>query len=154
VAQLYGVLRSEGYSERALFVVDKQGIIRYVDVHDINLQPNNDELFRVLYELEPQAAGRQLAADEKVAQTPVVTAPAADVVMYCTSWCPDCRRARAYLKEKGISYVEVDISQDRAAAAKVRDWARGFETTPTFEIKGQIIVEFDQVKLNKALGIA
>jgi glutaredoxin len=151
---MYGVFRSEGYSERAIFIIDKRGIIRYVDVHDINLQPDNDELFRVLYKLEPQAAGRQLAADEKAAQTPAVTAPAADVVMYCTPWCPDCRRARAYLAEKGIKCVEVDISKDRAAAAKVRGWARGFETTPTFDVRGKIIVEFKREELEKALGIA
>src|SRR6202171_6617963 len=31
----YGVLRGEGRSERAIFVVDKQGILRYIDIHDI-----------------------------------------------------------------------------------------------------------------------
>jgi peroxiredoxin len=36
VAAKYGVLRSDGMSERALFVIDKKGIIRYIDVHDIN----------------------------------------------------------------------------------------------------------------------
>ena len=56
VAQLYGVLRPEGYTERAIVVIDKQGAIRYVDVHDISQQPDNDELFQVLAELEPAAA--------------------------------------------------------------------------------------------------
>jgi alkyl hydroperoxide reductase subunit AhpC len=53
IAQLYGVLRDDGKSERAIFVIDKMGIVRYVDVHDIDLQPDNEELFRVLAELEP-----------------------------------------------------------------------------------------------------
>jgi peroxiredoxin len=39
VADRYGVLRSEGISERAVFVIDKKGIIRYIDVHDINKPP-------------------------------------------------------------------------------------------------------------------
>ena len=39
VAERYGVLRSEGVSERALFVIDKKGVIRYIDVHDINKRP-------------------------------------------------------------------------------------------------------------------
>ena len=51
VAQAFGVLRPEGKSERAIFVIDKQGIIRYVDVHDISTQPDNEELFRVLAEV-------------------------------------------------------------------------------------------------------
>lgn len=51
VADMYGVLRSDGTSERALFVIDKQGIIRYIDVHDINKRPDLgvlvDELLKI-----------------------------------------------------------------------------------------------------------
>ncbi len=43
------VLRSDGVSERAIFVVDKKSIIRYVDVHDINKRPR---LMLLLKELE------------------------------------------------------------------------------------------------------
>jgi peroxiredoxin len=39
-AKKYGILRPEGVSERALFVVDKKGVIRYIDVHDINKRPD------------------------------------------------------------------------------------------------------------------
>ena len=39
VAAKYGVLRSDGMTERAIFVIDKKGIIRYIDVHDINERP-------------------------------------------------------------------------------------------------------------------
>lgn len=152
VAQTYGVLRPEGKSERAIFVIDKQGIIRYVDVHDIDLQPDNEELFRVLAQIDPQAAAATAA--RPAAQPQAEPAPTADVVMYCTPWCPDCRRARAYLKERNIAYVEVDISRDRAAAQRVRGWANGNETTPTFNIKGTVIVNFDQAKVNQALGIS
>ena len=48
VAQKYGVLRSDGTTERALFVIDKQGIIRYIDVHDINERPRLEELMKAL----------------------------------------------------------------------------------------------------------
>ncbi len=51
VAQRYGVLRSDGVSERALFVIDKKGIIRYIDVHDINTRPNLDDLVGALADL-------------------------------------------------------------------------------------------------------
>ena len=152
VAQTYGVLRPEGKSERAIFVIDKQGIIRYVDVHDIDLQPDNEELFRVLAQIDPQAAAATAA--RPAAQPQAEPTPTADVVMYCTPWCPDCRRARAYFKERNIDYVEVDISRDRAAAQRVRGWANGNETTPTFNIKGTIIVNFDRAKVNQALGIS
>ncbi|HNR14158.1 MAG TPA: peroxiredoxin [Thermodesulfobacteriota bacterium] len=51
VAEQYGVLRPEGVSERALLVIDKQGIIRYIDVHDINTRPRLDELAQALEKL-------------------------------------------------------------------------------------------------------
>ena len=52
VAQKYGVLRSTGVSERALFVIDKNGIIRYIDVHDINKRPPLEDLVRELDKLK------------------------------------------------------------------------------------------------------
>lgn len=39
VALRYGVLRGEGKAERAIFVVDKAGVIRHIDVHDIDEPP-------------------------------------------------------------------------------------------------------------------
>ncbi len=50
-AAKYGVLRSDGTSERALIVIDKKGIIRYIDVHDINVRPNFEDLVRELDKL-------------------------------------------------------------------------------------------------------
>jgi peroxiredoxin (alkyl hydroperoxide reductase subunit C) len=52
VAKKYGVLRSNGVSERALFVIDKKGIIRYIDVHDINKRPPLEDLAVALEKLK------------------------------------------------------------------------------------------------------
>ena len=52
VAKKYGVLRSNGVSERALFVIDKKGIIRYIDVHDINKRPPLEDLVTALEKLK------------------------------------------------------------------------------------------------------
>jgi alkyl hydroperoxide reductase subunit AhpC len=51
VAQKYGILRSEGVTERALFLIDKEGIIRYIDIHDINTRPFIDDLAKALEEV-------------------------------------------------------------------------------------------------------
>jgi len=52
VAKRYGVLRSNGVSERALFVIDKKGIIRYIDVHDINKRPPLEDVMGALEKLK------------------------------------------------------------------------------------------------------
>ncbi len=51
VAARFGVLRSDGQAERALFVIDKKGVIRYIDIHDINKRPPLEDLVRELEKL-------------------------------------------------------------------------------------------------------
>jgi glutaredoxin len=148
VAELYGVLRPDGRSERAIFVIDRNGIIRYVDVHDIEEQPDNEVLFQVLSEVEPEAAPYQPPPQpEPVPET------RSGVWMYCTRWCPSCYRARAFLEERGVSYTEIDINYDKEAAARVRGWADGNQTTPTFEIDGTVIVGYDEARLKEVLRL-
>jgi peroxiredoxin len=48
VAKKYGVRRKEGYSERAIFILGKFGIIRYIDIHKITDRPKNNILFAEL----------------------------------------------------------------------------------------------------------
>ncbi len=52
VAVQYGVLRGTGTVERAIFVIDKQGIIRYIDIHDIGEQPPTDKIMAALDKLK------------------------------------------------------------------------------------------------------
>ena len=52
VAKRYGLLRSNGVSERALFVIDRKGIIRYINVHDINKRPPLEDLVGALEKLK------------------------------------------------------------------------------------------------------
>jgi alkyl hydroperoxide reductase subunit AhpC len=48
VARRYGVLRPQGMAERAIFVVDRAGIVRYIDVHVINEHPDEEQIFEAL----------------------------------------------------------------------------------------------------------
>jgi peroxiredoxin len=50
-ASKYGVLRSDGTTERAIFIIDKKGHIRYIDVHDINKRPPLESIVRELEKL-------------------------------------------------------------------------------------------------------
>jgi len=48
---MFGVLRSDGVAERALFIIDKKGILRYAHVSDINKRPDLKELATELEKL-------------------------------------------------------------------------------------------------------
>ena len=41
--------------------------------------------------------------------------PPVKVVMYATSWCPHCKRARNYFKKNRIPFTEYDIEKNRSA---------------------------------------
>ncbi|MDD4860934.1 MAG: redoxin domain-containing protein [Smithellaceae bacterium] len=51
VASRYGILRSDGTAERAIIIIDKKGIIRYIDVHDINRRPPLESIIHQLEKL-------------------------------------------------------------------------------------------------------
>jgi peroxiredoxin (alkyl hydroperoxide reductase subunit C) len=52
VAKAYGVLREDaGMSERAVFVIDKNGVVKYIDVHDIGEEPDIEQIFEELGKL-------------------------------------------------------------------------------------------------------
>jgi len=53
VAEKYGVLQASGMAERALFVIDGDGIVRYVDVHEVLEVPDEADLFCELEKLAP-----------------------------------------------------------------------------------------------------
>ena len=52
VAKAYGVLREDaGMSERAVFIIDKNGVVKYIDVHDIGEEPDIEQIFEELGKL-------------------------------------------------------------------------------------------------------
>ena len=153
IADEWGVLRhDEGKSERALFIVDKQGIVRYVDIHDIDEQPDNEELFQFLRQLEPDAV-----IPEKQVQPEPVAEPKPDgpksVKLYCRPGCIDCRLARRFLDRNNIPYSEVNVRATPAAEAQVREWTGGPLISPVFDIDGTIIIDFKRVELTRVLGL-
>lgn len=147
VAIKYGILRSDGKSERAIFVVDKEGIIRYIDIHDIDSQPSNDELRRVLREIDPEAA-REATKPKSSEPAPL---PEGGIILYCTPWCPSCRKAHKWFTERNLPYTHVDITKTPGAAQRVMSWANGNRTTPTFDIDGTVIVDWREDELVAAL---
>ena len=52
VAESYGILRTDGTSERAVFLIDKKGLIRYINVNDINKRPRLEDLAAELEKLD------------------------------------------------------------------------------------------------------
>lgn len=148
MAQTYGVLRDDGKTERAIFIVDKEGVIQYIDIHDIDDQPSNEVLFAELARIDPEIdLSASVEVDEEL--------PSGGVVMYCNRWCPDCRKARNWFSANNIDYAEVDVTLNQKAADQVRAWADGNLVTPTFDLDGTVVVDYDPARLAEVLlGVA
>jgi mycoredoxin len=59
------------------------------------------------------------------------------ITMYTTEWCSDCRRAKSFMKERGVAFREVNIEDDPEAAELVIKVNNGKRKVPTLEIAGR-----------------
>ena len=150
IAERYGVFREDGRSERAIYIIDPVGVVQYARVHDIDQRPDNEVLFSELEKIVPK--DHRLSRSDTAGEKPAEEGSShPQVVMYCNNWCPDCRRARAWLKRNQIEFQEINVSRDREAAQQVREWADGNLVTPTFNVRGEVVVDWDQSALEKLL---
>ena len=51
VSLKYGVLREEGFPQRAVFIIDKQGNLNTIKFYELRQQPDNEELLAILRKL-------------------------------------------------------------------------------------------------------
>ncbi len=72
------------------------------------------------------------------------------VIVYSTETCPYCVFAKNWLKEKEVSFEEVDVGKDKEKAQEMIDKS-GQMGVPVIDIGGEIIIGFDKQKMEEAL---
>jgi hypothetical protein len=68
---------------------------------------------RVIFRVQSDVQSQELGVQEDTMNE--------QIKVYGTPWCPDCRRSKQFLGEMRIPYEWIDIDQDEAAAAFVRE---------------------------------
>jgi glutaredoxin len=68
-------------------------------------------------------------------------------VLYEASWCPDCRRVRSFLDERGIKYTAVDAGKDPKAYAFLEQILRRVRLPAVFFPDGSMAVEPSESEL-------
>ncbi len=76
----------------------------------------------------------------------------AKVMVYSTQTCPWCTRVKDYLNSKNVAFEHIDVSSDREKAEEMVRKS-GQQGVPVLDIDGEIIVGFDQAKIDKLLGL-
>jgi glutaredoxin 3 len=78
---------------------------------------------------------------------------AADVIVYTTTVCPYCIRAKMHLNKKGVAFKEIDVSGDQEKRAWLKQ-ATGQHTVPQIFINGKSIGGCDDMlALDRAGGL-
>ncbi|MFN8401097.1 MAG: glutaredoxin domain-containing protein [Anaerolineales bacterium] len=77
-----------------------------------------------------------------------------NIIVYGADWCPDCRRSKSFLKEKNISFTWIDVDQDQAAEALVREKNNGNRVIPTIIFEdGSFLSEPSNEDLANKIGV-
>lgn len=76
-----------------------------------------------------------------------------NVTVYSTPTCPYCKMAKEYFDAKNVEYTDIDVSSD-AKAAEDMVQKSGQMGVPVIEIGNQVLVGFDQAKIDEALTSA
>lgn len=74
------------------------------------------------------------------------------LVMYSTSWCPDCKRSKALLDSKQVEYLNVDIGKDNDAYIFVEKITRRVRIPTIIFPDGTILIEPSDEALERQLG--
>jgi glutaredoxin len=56
------------------------------------------------------------------------------ITIYSAGWCPDCRRVKNFLKERGVEFQEVDIDDDDESEELVLRVNSGKRKVPTLKV--------------------
>ncbi len=104
--------------------------------------------------LLPRGAGSAPSTQAQASSSDVTGPPA--VIIYGASWCGPCHQAAAYLKKRGVAFVEHDIEQDSSAAREMKSklakaGVRG-GSIPVLDVRGRILIGFDANAVEQALG--
>jgi glutaredoxin len=80
------------------------------------------------------------------------------VIIYGADWCSACHDAAAYLRRKGVAFVEKNVETDREAAREMnqklaKNGLRG-GSIPVLDVKGKVMVGFNPHSVDEALGRA
>ena len=72
------------------------------------------------------------------------------IVMYATSWCPHCTRARAFLEANGLTREEHDVDHDERARAELKRLT-GKGSVPVFVVDGELVSGFNAERMTRVL---
>lgn len=75
-----------------------------------------------------------------------------NVIIYSTSTWPWCTKVKDYLNSKDVEFEAYDVAKDREKASEMVNKS-GQKGVPVLDIDGEIVVGFDQNKIDSLLEL-
>ena len=76
------------------------------------------------------------------------------VLLYGTSWCPDCRRTKRWLSEHSVDFEEIDVEENPQANDLITRYGYGKRVIPTLDVDGRIYINPKPEELARIFGVA
>jgi glutaredoxin 3 len=73
-----------------------------------------------------------------------------EIILYSREWCSWCIDAKDYLTERGYKFCIIDVGQDRAAYAEMKELSDQ-TYVPTLVAGEEVLANFDTDQLEKFL---
>ena len=73
-----------------------------------------------------------------------------EVAVYSTPTCPWCKKTKEYLTQKGITYQDYNVAEDKEKAKEMIEKS-GQMGVPVTSIGSEFVIGFDQAKLDSLL---
>ncbi len=74
------------------------------------------------------------------------------IVVYSTTWCPDCITAKTVLKAMNVSYEDINIEEHPEAVSRVIALNHGNRSVPTIVFPdGSVLTEPSMTELQQKL---
>ena len=76
-----------------------------------------------------------------------------NITIYSTPSCTYCTLAKNFFNKNGVKFTEHNVATDLAKRKEMIE-KTGQRGVPVIEIDGEIVIGFDETKLNSVLNIA
>ncbi|MDA8155771.1 MAG: DUF4124 domain-containing protein [Actinomycetota bacterium] len=109
-----------------------------------------DKQIRLNKIVRPETPHKSSPVRASMAKKPEGAASNVHVTLYGASWCPYCKKVRAYLVSRGVDLTEYDVDNNKEKASEAR-MKSGQNGIPVTDVEGTVITGDDIPAISRAI---
>ncbi len=126
--------------EDTLTYTDQDGEEHTLDLDDVDLEASEETTaLKAGKPYEPKKASQEAQASDRSARRKWAKGEKPKIILYTTSLCKECNRARDLLEELGVPFIAKDININKKWAKQYRKVAGHGGGLPVIDIDGALV---------------